>query len=538
MQTLSVRLIDLHSRQTYPAQITIAEGKIAAISRVESAPAVYALPGFVDAHIHIESSMLVPSEFARIAVCHGSVATVSDPHEIANVLGTEGVRYMIANGRQTPFKFFFGVPSCVPATTFETAGAALGAQAVGELFAADQMPYLSEVMNYPGVIHGDPELMAKIALAHQYGKPVDGHAPGLRGEGLRQYISAGITTDHECFGLEEALEKISLGMKILIREGSAAKNFDALHPILRSHPDMAMLCSDDKHPDELLPGHINLLAKRALSLGYDLYDVLRAACLNPVEHYGLPVGLLRPGDPADFILVDSPENLGVLATYIDGQAVYADGQSLIAPVPLACPNRFEATAVAAADFEVRSRSSEVPVIRALDGQIITGRSRAVLEVRDGLTLPDPQRDILKIALICRYQIQPIAVAFIEGFGLRNAAIASCVAHDSHNIVVVGDGDRWLAEAANLVISNRGGISLASAEQSLALALPVAGIMSDRPAGEVAAAYAQLDRAAKACGSLLQAPYMTLSFMALPVIPELKLTDRGLFDVTEFNFVSW
>ncbi len=538
MQTILAQLIDLHRREIYPAQIGIAEGKISHITRAESAPPVYAMPGFVDAHIHIESSMLVPSEFARVAVQHGTVATVSDPHEIVNVLGVNGVRYMVSNGRQTPFKFFFGASPCVPATIFETAGAVLKASDIEELFQNDNLPYLAEVMNYPGVIHSDPELMAKIALAHKFGKPLDGHAPGLRGEGLRHYVAAGITTDHECFGLEEALEKIALGMKILIREGSAAKNFDALHPILGTHPQQAMFCSDDKHPDELLLGHINLLAVRAIDLGYDVFDVLRCACVNPVLHYGLPVGLLRPGDPADFILVDDPKRLRVLQTYINGEKVYEQGQNYIASVLITTPNRFEATPKSAEDFAVAARSGPVPVIQALDGQIITGRTHAVLLCHNGQIWADPERDILKIAVVCRYTEQPVAVAFVQGFGLRQAAIASSVAHDSHNIVVVGDSEQFMAQAVNLIIEKRGGISLASRAENMVLPLPVAGIMSDRPATEVGALYAAIDQAAKAHGSTLRAPFMTLSFMALPVIPELKITDRGLFDVSNFSFVEW
>ncbi len=525
MTEICGHLVDIEARAIYPACIKIAKNRLVAIEKIEAAPPQYILPGLIDSHIHIESSMLVPSEFAKIAVQHGTVATVSDPHEIANVLGVEGVRYMIESGKSSDLKFFFGVPSCVPATSFETAGASISPEEIEQLFENENLIYLSEMMNYPGVIFEDPTVLSKIAIAQKFGRPIDGHAPGLRGEGLRKYVAAGISTDHECFLLEEALEKLSLGMKILIREGSAAKNFDALHPLLKTHPEQVMLCSDDKHPDDLLVGHINLLVKRALQMGYDLFDVLRAACINPIEHYGLPVGRLRVGDEADFIVINNLTDFEISQTFIAGKKVF--DRDLTAECPkqiIQTPNRFSVSAKKAEDFAVVPAYQEVIV--ALDGEIVTERK----------TLTHHE-DILKIAVVCRYQDSAPACAWISGFGLKNAAIASCVAHDSHNIVVVGDNDELLAKAVNLIIEAKGGISLATPEKAMVLPLPVAGIMSDQSAHEVGPLYAELDRAAKQCGCKLKAPYMTLSFMALPVIPKLKLTDLGLFDVEKFAFVQ-
>jgi adenine deaminase len=327
--SVSGKLVDLFGRTTYPARVTVEQGRVAGIDKKRSAPDQYILPGFIDAHIHIESSMLLPVAFAEIAVIHGTVATVSDPHEIANVCGMEGVQYMIDNSKLTPFKFFFGAPSCVPATAFETAGAALDARAVTKLLRNPDIWYLSEMMNYPGVLHKDAEVMAKIRAAKKVGKPVDGHAPGLKGAIAAQYAAAGISTDHECFTLEEALDKVAAGMHILIREGSAAKNYEALHELLRLHPERVMFCSDDKHPDDLLLHHINKLVTRSLTKGYDLYNVLRAACINPILHYNMPVGMLRVGDPADFIVVCDLKKLKIQQTYIAGQLVAEQGRSLL-----------------------------------------------------------------------------------------------------------------------------------------------------------------------------------------------------------------
>jgi adenine deaminase len=533
-------LVDIPGRKTFPAVVTVTAGRITKITPAAGAvPQQFILPGFIDAHVHVESSMLVPSEFARLAVCHGTVATISDPHEIANVLGVKGVEYMLDNAAQVPFKFCFGAPSCVPATVFETAGAAINAQDVETLLQRDDIYYLSEMMNYPGVLHKDPEVMAKIAAAKQYNKPVDGHAPGLRGEDAATYIRAGISTDHECFTLEEALDKLQHGMHILIREGSAARNFEALASLIESHPQMVMFCSDDKHPDNLVEGHINVLVKRALAKGYDLYNILQAACINPVRHYNMPVGLLQEGDPADFILVNNLEDLQVMQTFINGQPVAENGVTKILSVPIHPVNQFNCGPLTANAFRIESGEPEVivKVIEALEGQLITNTLTATLTTENGSVNSDTGTDTLKIAVVNRYHNAPVAVSFIRHFGLRKGAIASTVAHDSHNIIAVGVDDDSICEAVNQLIKSKGGICVTDGKNSNVLALPVAGLMSADDGYTTANAYSELDAAAKALGSKLDAPFMTLSFMALLVIPHLKLSDKGLFNGDEFAFTS-
>ncbi|HTN45427.1 MAG TPA: adenine deaminase [Flavipsychrobacter sp.] len=538
--TLSAHLIDIFQKRIYPAKITVENGRIHAVEETTASPERYILPGFVDAHVHIESSMLVPTEFARLAAIHGTVATISDPHEIANVCGMQGVKYMIENAAKTPFKFFFGAPSCVPATRFETAGAILDSKDIQQLLASDDIWYLSEMMNYPGVLYDDPEVMAKIAAAKKAGKPIDGHAPAVRGESIKKYASAGISTDHESFTLEEALEKLDNGMHCLIREGSAAKNFEALIDVLKTHPAMTMFCSDDKHPDELVLHHINNPVKRALEKGFDLFDVLRAACVNPVIHYNVPVGLLREGDPADFIIIDNPENFNILKTYINGTLAAENGSCLLPSIPVPYINNFSAAPFQPKDFEMLADATDtqIHVIEALEGQLITRKWIAEALIENGYIIPDIPRDILKIIVVNRYEphIKP-AVAFIKNFGLKKGALASTVAHDCHNIIAVGVDDYSIAAAVNALVDAKGGISVAqNADEVRCMPLPVAGLMSDQDGYIVAKEYAMLDQAAKQLGSRLQAPFMTLSFMALLVIPELKLSDKGLFDGGKFEFI--
>lgn len=534
--TVKGNLVDIPARRIFPAEVTVADGRIAFIEEIPGAAESYLLPGFVDAHVHVESSMLIPSEFARLAVTHGTVATVSDPHEIANVLGVEGVEYMIANGKQVPFHFFFGAPSCVPATLFETAGAHIDAEATGRMLDDPDIGYLAEMMNFPGVLNGDPEVLAKIAHAHRLGKPVDGHAPGLKGELARRYIEAGISTDHECFTREEALDKLACGMRILIREGSAAKNFNALVGLLHDHAEHLMFCSDDKHPDGLVLGHINDLCARAVALGHDVFHVLRAACINPVRHYRMPVGQLREGDTADFIRVSDLKDFRVKSTWIRGHLVAEEGRSLIPSVLAGRPNQFVCTPKRPEQFHTVGQTDDLLVIEALDGQLITSKKWVPPTVRRGACVCDTTKDLLKIAVVNRYRDAPPAVGWITNFGLKRGAIGGSVAHDSHNIVAVGTNDDDLCAAINLVIAEKGGISLADGRHHRVLPLPVAGIMSDADAHTVADAYAAMDREAKDLGSTLGAPYMTLSFMALLVIPHLKMSDRGLFDGDTFQLI--
>ncbi len=538
MASIRAQIVDIHQKRIYSGQVHYENGIITRIEASDHEEQTYILPGFVDAHVHIESSMLIPSEFARMAVLHGSVATVSDPHEIGNVLGIEGVKYMIDNGKKVPFKFFFGAPSCVPATTFETAGAVIDSDGIKELLAMEEIPYLAEMMNYPGVIFQDAEVMQKIAYAHEAGKPVDGHAPGVRGEDLKKYVAAGISTDHECFTREEALEKLQLGMKVLIREGSAARNFEALISLLPEYPEKIMFCSDDKHPDDLMIGHLNELAARALAKGCDLFDILRAASKNPVEHYNLPVGLLREGDPADFILTRDLVNFNIDATYIGGEKVMENGKSFIKPVEAAIVNNFHTSEKTPEAFELEAKSSNIRVIRAIDGELVTESFVTSAKVEEGKAVADTEADVLKMAVVNRYSDVPPAICFIKGFNLRKGAIASCVGHDSHNIIAVGCDDESLCKAVNLIVQNKGGVSAVFDNESHILPLPVAGIMTNEDGEKTGKRYGAIDAAVKsAMGCTLRAPFMTLSFMALLVIPELKLSDLGLFDGKKFEFAE-
>lgn len=534
---ISGQIVDIHNRRIFSGEITIANGKITSVEPKETTGKQYILPGFVDAHIHIESSMLTPSEFARLAVVHGTVATISDPHEIANVLGIPGVQYMVDNGKKVPLKFHFGAPSCVPATSFETAGAVIDAEGIKELMASNDIYYLAEMMNYPGVIYDDAEVLKKLEYAKTSGKPIDGHAPGLRGEPLQKYVAAGISTDHECFTEAEAAEKLALGMKVLIREGSAAKNFEALIGLLPEHFENMMFCSDDKHPDDLIVSHINALCARAVAKGIDVFNVLQAACVNPVKHYNMQVGLLREGDPADCIVVEDLTHFKVLQTYINGELVAENGQSFVAPVTFDTPNNFNIGEKQVQDFAVAGSGNPIRVIEALEGQLITNEINAKPKIENGFLVSDTANDILKIVVVNRYQEAPVAVAFIKNFGLTKGAIASSVAHDCHNIVAVGTSDEEICSAVNLIVKNSGGVCAVNGSDQKILGLPVAGIISDKDGWETGRLYQEIDAMAKSLGSTLHAPFMTLSFMALLVIPDLKLSDKGLFSGKDFRFVD-
>jgi adenine deaminase len=530
-------IVDILNKRIFKGEVVIENGKISTIREVNHSEESFILPGFVDAHIHIESSMLVPSEFAKIAVKHGTVATVSDPHEIANVLGVKGVDFMIENGKKVPLKFNFGAPSCVPATSFESAGAIIDATDIKLMMENTDIKYLAEMMNYPGVLFDDGEVLAKIQHAKNNNKPVDGHAPGLRGEDATKYIAAGISTDHECFTYDEALEKLQKGMKVIIREGSAAKNFEALIDLLPEYFEKMMFCSDDKHPDDLLLGHINQLCERAVAKGIDVFKVLQAACVNPVKHYNLDVGLLNKGDDADFIVVNNLENFHVLETYINGELVAKNGESFVKSVPFEVLNNFNTDKKKVADFRFESSSEKIKVIEVLDGELVTNQMEADSLIEDGNLVSNIATDVLKMTVVNRYKNEVPAIAFIKNFGIKEGAIASSVGHDSHNIIAIGVSDKDICKAVNLIIENSGGICAVNASEDKIVSLPVAGIMSDLSAEEIGKSYAELDNMAKQMGSKLSAPYMSLSFMALLVIPSLKLSDKGLFDGTSFQFTS-
>jgi adenine deaminase len=535
---LKGNLVDILNRIIYPAEVLITAGKIIEIKEIQHEPSLpFLMPGFIDAHVHVESSMLVPSEFARLAVVHGTVATVSDPHEIANVCGMKGVEYMIENGKQVPFKFYFGAPSCVPATPFETTGGEINSEDIEKLMARPEIHYLAEMMNWPGTVNRDPLVMEKIRISQKYGKPIDGHAPGLKGELAEKYVNAGPSTDHECFTAEEARGKLELGMEIAIREGSAAKNFEALIDLIDEYPDMIMFCSDDKHPDNLAIGHINELAARAVAKGKDLFDVLKAACLTPIAHYSLNVGQLRIGDPADFILVKDLKSFEVLSTFIDGEKVAENGKTLINSVENTIINNFNTSLKKPGDFQLPAKNTKVRIIEALDGQLITPEIHGEIKIINGFAESNLDSDILKITVVNRYQDSHPVVAFIKNFGLKSGAIASSVGHDSHNVIAVGIDDDSICKAVNLIIEAKGGIAAVSDGREEILPLPVAGIMSPTDGYQIAEAYTRIDRMSKEMGSNLNSPFMTLSFMALLVIPDLKLSDKGLFNGQQFEFTD-
>lgn len=537
MNKIEGNIVDVLNNVLFKGVIWFENGKICSIEKKEVTSDTYILPGFIDSHVHVESSMLPPSEFARLAVPHGTVATISDPHEIGNVLGINGVKYMLENGKKVPFKFHFGAPSCVPATKFETAGAEIGVKEIEELLQLPEIVYLAEMMNFPGVIAKDPIVMEKIAIAHRLNKVVDGHAPGLRGKAIEEYIKAGISTDHECFTYEEALEKLQLGMKVIIREGSAAKNFKALIDLMNDHSENMMFCSDDKHPNDLVVGHINLLVKRALEKGIEPMKVFRAACVNPVLHYKMNVGLLQPNDPADFIVVDNLNNLNVLSTYINGEKVAENGVSFITSQKAEIVNNFNCSKIKVDALKLKGESEKIKVIVVEDGQLMTQQQIAKVHFTEGNIESDIEQDILKIVVVNRYNDAPPAIAFVKNVGLKEGALASSVAHDSHNIIAIGTNDTDMVNAINLLIENKGGVSAVNGAIQEILPLPIAGLMSDQDGFVVAEKYAELDKLGKAWGSTLKAPYMTMSFLALLVIPSLKLSDKGLFDGNAFELTS-
>lgn len=537
MKKIEGQIVDVKNRRIYKGELVIKDGRIISITEKQHDVSHYILPGFIDAHIHIESSMLVPSEFAKLAVTHGTVATVSDPHEIANVLGIKGVEFMIENGKQTPFKFNFGAPSCVPATSFESAGANIDSEDIKTLLENPDIKYLAEMMNYPGVLFDDDEVLKKIEWAKHYNKPIDGHAPGIKGDAITKYIASGISTDHECFTYQEALEKLQKGMKVIIREGSAAKNFDALIDLLPEHYKNIMLCSDDKHPDDLIVSHIDALCARAVSKGIDVFKILQTACINPVKHYNLDVGLLEVGDTADFIITEDLKSFKTLQTYINGEMVYGYGKVYIQDVAFKNLNNFNCDTKKVSDFRCQSSAQNIRVIECLDGELVTNEIIADTTIKNGNLVSNTDTDVLKMAVVNRYNNAKPAIAFIKNFGLKDGAIASSVGHDSHNIIVVGVSDEAICKAVNAIVNVKGGICAVSYSEEKIVALPVAGIMSDQNGFSIGKQYAELDQMAKVLGCTLNAPYMSLSFMALLVIPLLKLSDKGLFDGKAFKFTS-
>lgn len=537
-KTISGKIVDIINKRVFPGKLFIKGGKIHRIEKTnDPVDEVYLLPGLVDSHIHIESSMLSPQQFAHTAISHGTVATVSDPHEIANILGEEGIHFMLNNAAQSPLKFNFGVPSCVPSTPFETSGAVLDSTRVKDLLEKPYFKFLAEMMNFPGVVSADEEVLKKIQAAKDFNKPVDGHAPGLRGKNLDKYIHAGISTDHECNSYEEAKEKIEKGMIIQVREGSAARNFDALWPLIKEYPDRVMLCSDDRHPHDLVKGHINLLVNKGQTYGLNVFDLLKAATYNPVQHYNLDVGLLRKNDPADFILVDDLKQFNILATYINGTC-YFDGHTVKFEVgESARPNIMETEPVSLEDIKVEAREKPIRVIHARDNELYTAWSKDTPRIHENNLVSNTDRDVLKLVVMNRYKKQKPAVGFIKNFGLTKGAIGTSIAHDSHNLIALGADDSSIVQCLNQLIEQKGGINVFDGKEHHGMQLEIAGLMTHRSAESVSRQYIDLTGITSELGCKLEAPFMTLSFMALPVIPELKLTDQGLFDVQNFEYTS-
>ncbi|HOP03287.1 MAG TPA: adenine deaminase [Tenuifilaceae bacterium] len=530
-------LVSPELRTKRGVEIVMSGGRIIEIKNCPNVNKPFILPGFIDSHIHIESSMLIPSAFARMAVRHGTVAVVTDPHEVANVAGIDGIRFMVNDAKQTKLKFFFGIPSCVPASPIEKSGAVLGAEKVESLLKENDFYFLAEMMNFPGVVFNDKDVHRKLNAAKKVGKPIDGHAPGLSGVPLEQYVNSGISTDHECSTTEEAIEKIGLGMKIQIREGSAAKNFEKLIPIVKSHKDSVMFCTDDCHPDYLQKGHINKIVARAIELGYDLYEVLQIACINPINHYKIPIGKIEVNCKPDFTVVNDLVSFDVIETYIDGEKIFGQNEVFLNE-PKTLPNSFYfRDELCKEELKVTAKSQNLNVIGVIDGELITKWIKETVLVPIGSVVDtNPQQDLLKIVLLDRYSNSKPIVGFIRGFGIKKGAIAASIAHDSHHIISVGCDDESIYKSLTWIIDSRGGICYTHNETQ-GIPLPFYGLMTSMDGDKVSQMYQELNNLVKENGCTLESPFMTASFMALTVIPELKIYHKGLFDSTNFKHVD-
>ncbi len=534
MNMIKGNLLNVFTGEIYPAEISTENGLIKCVKPVQDNFRDVILPGFIDAHVHIESSMLSPSRFAEVVVPHGTTSVVSDPHEIANVMGTRGIEYMMMDAVSVPLNVYLTASSCVPATPFETSGANVDAEEIDRLLDRDDMVALGEMMNFPGVLASDREVLSKIASAKRHRKPIDGHAPLLSGKALCKYIASGISTDHECTTREEVLEKRKLGMKVMLRQGSSAQN---LEDLISAGGDF--IVSDDKHPEDLIKGHVDLMLREAIDYGLDPVETVKMVTINPASHYNLNNGLIAPGRAADLVVVDDLEKLNVKEVYIKGELVARDNKILFSVKPLELESTFKLNHKTPADFEIPSKNREenVRVIEVIEGQLITGESEAILGVDEGSIQPDLEEDILKIAVVERYGHDQVSNGFIHGFGLENGAIATSVAHDSHNIMVVGTNTENMARAVNRLVKNNGGLVATSNGQFNSLKLPIAGLMSNESANDVSIKLQALQGKVKEMGCKLNSPFMTLSFMALLVIPKLKISDMGLFDGEKFQFVD-
>lgn len=537
MKTIEGNIVDIIDR-------TIRKGRVYFSGIIESIQyddaiesEAYILPGLIDAHVHIESSMMSPLEYSKVAIRNGVVAAVTDPHEIANVCGMEGVEFMIKNAQLTPMKISTGAPSCVPATPFETSGACLGSKEITLLFEKGWCSHLSEMMNFPGVVNADDEVLSKLNIAKKYHKSIDGHAPLLKGNDLETYINAGISTDHECTSLEEAIEKIHLGMKIMLRESSASHDFDILLPLIQNHSDQVMFCTDDIHPDDLEVGYINLLVKRAIHAGYSIFDVLSASTYTAINHYHLSVGVLQIKDQADFIVVDSLDEFNILKTVISGNEIYDGDKVHVSVVTNESVNNFYRNNITIEDIQIKANGNFLNVIEISEGSLLTKKLIYPIVGNNLCVQSNIENDIIKIVVVNRYQKAKPAIAFIKGFKLKNGAIAGSIAHDSHNIIAIGVDDKEIIAAIKTIQDNKGGLVVVDDCYVDFLELPIAGLMSNADCVTVALNYKILLQKAKSLGCFLHSPFMTMAFMSLLVIPEIKLSDKGLFDGNKFEIID-
>ena len=536
--TVAGNIVDVVSKRIFKGELRVQGGFISSIKELENVPDCYILPGLVDSHVHIESSLLIPSRFADLVVRKGTLGVVTDPHEIANVLGEIGIDFMINDASKTPLEIRFGVPSCVPATPFETSGFKLGSNKVESLLKREEVVCLAELMDYPGVIRRDLEVMKKIVAAKRLGKKIDGHAPGLKGEDLKKYAAAGVSADHECSTIEEALDKIRLGMMIQIREGSAAKDFEALYSLIESHPDCVMLCTDDTHPDDLFEnGHIDNLIRKGLEKGCSLMNLLRASSYNAIKHYGLDLGLLQLRDSADFIIIDNPESFKVQSSYMKGNCIYKDGEVLFESHNEILLNNFYRKEIKLEDIQVEAKDCDVHVMTVSDGNLVTGWGSGRPKVEEGKLVSDTNKDLLKMVVMSRYNNEKPVVGFAQGFGFKKGAISASIAHDSHNIIAVGTKDSDILNALNTLIELKGGMVASEGNETRSVKLDVAGLMSNKRGEDLLVEYTYLSDFTKTFGSSFHSPFMTLAFMSLLVIPKLKLSDKGLFDVEQFKLID-